>query len=362
VRPTTWLLFASFVLGCGGSVSASDGSVPGDGALPDGSIGVDAGPTDCPLPLSCDATPPTPGAIVDWRHNNPWQTPLVTAQGDDRHRGRDLLLRVGEPQWALAKFAYGPADDDLKDEDVDMWLLRDCGSTWEFLGTATTTNDGDHVTVEGVEDSGGWVYFQIPPSAELGVGRHRIHFVVEGDHTEADQIIDVIDSDIPLVVSDVDGTLTESETAQFTTLLTGTPPAAQPYAADLLWELAGKGYTIFYVTARPEWLATVTHEWLNMQGFPPGLVHTTLTFTGATNTAAETFKTAELADISARIGHPPSYAFGNTLSDAGAYSNASIDPGSRYLYQYTGDLLGGTYLASYADLLGPVSALAPMCP
>ncbi|NIR41391.1 MAG: hypothetical protein GWO04_43630, partial [Actinobacteria bacterium] len=168
------------VAGCGGGADATDtspldGGGVGDAGTPapdagpdlvdagvaeDATVGVDAAaPTLCPLALACDASPPSPGPTSDWRHSV--ASEITVLQGAPRHRGRDLILRADDPQWALAKFAYGAADDDLKDEDVDILLLRGCGTTWERLGTATTTGDGDHATVEGVEDTGGRVYFPI---------------------------------------------------------------------------------------------------------------------------------------------------------------------------------------------------------
>src|SRR5690606_39947403 len=66
------------------------------------------------------------------------------------------------PIWLLGKFAYGEIDKDLKDEQVDVYVLRNCTGAWELLGSAMTTEERAHPTVEGVEDTGGWVYFQVP--------------------------------------------------------------------------------------------------------------------------------------------------------------------------------------------------------
>ena len=55
------------------------------------------------------------------------------------------MLSRDEPQWALAKFAYGLSDDDLKDEEVDVWVMRGC-ATWERLATAETTEDDGTIT------------------------------------------------------------------------------------------------------------------------------------------------------------------------------------------------------------------------
>ena len=284
---TRWVLTLSLAAaGCGGAVATDASPADSGGAdstMPDASV--DSGEREdtavadtavsCPPPPSCNAPPPDPGPVEDWRHSI--QTPITTAQGSERHRGRDLVLRTTDPQWAIAKFAYGLADKDLEDEDVDIFLLRDCGTSWELLGTATTTEDStSHPTIERVEDDGGRVFFPIPAAATLGVGRHRIHFVVRGDHSTADQYIQVVDGSERFVVSDVDGTLTDGELAEFLTLLTGPSPAVNPGAPAVLRALSDRGYTILYLSARPDWLTARTHEWTRERGLPDGLVHVTL--------------------------------------------------------------------------------------
>lgn len=311
----------------------------------------------CPPMPTCATPPPSFGATVAWRHLS---TRVTVALGASQHRGRDLFLREGDPQWALAKFAYGLADTDLTDEDVDIWLLRDC-TRWEMLGTATTTTDGAHTTVEGVADNGGRVYFPIPTERRLGVGWHRLLFVVRGDHTTAEQWINVLPAGARVVVSDVDGTLTESENAALLSLLTGPPPAANAGGAEMMQALVSRGYHVFYLTARPEWLAASTHTWLNLRGFPRGVVHTTLGLTGAVGTAAQTFKTDELRAFVTRFGAPPDFGFGNTDSDVGAYSGTMLPASGAYYYRFAGDLRGGTRVDDYNTLVSRFRALPAVC-
>lgn len=317
----------------------------------------DAGPRTCALPPACDAPLPDLGATSDWRHAI--ATPITVAMGAARHRGRDLFLTHTDPQWALAKFAYGLADDDLKDEDVDLYLDRGCSGAWEMLGTATTTNDGDHATVEGVEDTGGHVYFEIPSALRLEAGRHRIVFVVRGDHSVAEQWIDVVPASTRFVVTDVDGTQTSSETAAWGSLLTGTGPDAQPHGAEALHAFARRGYRIFYLTARPDWLEPRTHAWLVEMGYPPGLVHTTLGLTGATGAPAETFKTEELAALAARFPGGIAWGIGNTDTDAGAYVSAGLPMDHIVSYQF--DDARATRVDDYATLVTLAEGLAPIC-
>jgi hypothetical protein len=331
----------------------SDSDTDADGGGDDGGPGA-----DCPPPPACDETLPDLGLIQAWRHTI--ESPITVGSGDPRHRGRDLYLREGDPQWALAKFAYGLADQELNDEDVDVWLLEECGSTWQKLGTATTTDGSTlHDTVEGVEDTGGRVYFEISESVVLGVGRHRVLFVVLGDLSTADQYIEVLPADARFVVTDIDGTQTESETEDWTSLL-GASVGAQPYGAELMWSFSRRGYRVFYLTARPEWLDALTREWLAATGYPPGIVHTSLTFTGALGAAAETFKTGELEALQSRFTGAPDYAIGNTATDAAAYENAGVPPEHAYSYQFDPGA-SGTQVDDYSTLVPVIDALPSLC-
>lgn len=313
----------------------------------------------CTAIPKCDAAPPSLGAAKAWNHSV--ASPLVTAAGSPNHRGRDLFLNPGDTQWIIGKFAYGLIDKDLKDEKVDVYLLRGCGTTWEKLGTATTTKDGAHETVEGVDDSGGRVYFKVPANKTLAAGRHRVKLVVQGDLTSTDLFIEVVPKGAPVFVSDVDGTLTDSENAEFPALLTGTLPGVHPSAAADYQALAAKGYHPVYLTARPEWLVGRTRELLDKNGFPPGIVHTTVTKTGATGDAAAAYKTNELAMLSAK-GLLPTYGFGNTASDAQAYQSAKISPlKNRVFYQFTDSVYGGRRIEDYGAITAELKGLAPLC-
>lgn len=309
---------------------------------------------ECDAPPTCDVELPTTEE-TDWRNTS---TRLTTAMGSPRHRGHDLHLRAGEDAWALAKFSYGIADDDLEDEDVEVWLLRNCVGTWERLATIVTTeSDGDHPDVLGAIDDEGWVFHRIGPLPE---GRHRVHFIVRGDLSTADQFIDVLAPNDRLVMSDVDGTLTEEEAAEFVTLLSGPSPDAQPGSPELYWSFVRRGYRMFYVSARPHWLATRTHEWLAERGYPPGIVRVTQTGTGIFGSAAVEFKTGVLADLATRVDIIPEYAFGNKESDAEAFEAASVP--NRMLYQMDeGDLFGGRAFDDYSALSDEVEALPLLC-
>jgi len=339
--------------GSGGGGGSGGGTGGGGGDISGGVPGAWCQP----IP-ACDAAPPDPGPKLDWNHT---LSAITAAAGTPNHRGRDLFLNPGEPQWIIGKFAYGLSDKDIKDERVDVYLLRDCGQSWELLGSTHTTEEDQHATVEGVEDSGGHVYLEIPADKALGPGRHRVRLVVRGDLSATDLFIEVVPPGTPMFVSDVDGTLTGTETEEFTALLSGELPDMHSDAPAVFHALVAKGYHPMYLTARPEWLVGRTRQFVDTYGFPPGIVHTTLTLTGATGASAATYKTAELAGLTER-GMLPAWAFGNTETDAEAYDSAGVMPiGQRVFYQFNDAIFGGRRIESYTELLAEVEALPSLC-
>jgi hypothetical protein len=343
MRRLAVLAFAPLLAGCGGALAQSS-----DVSLTDFS-------SPClPLPACVEPGPPAVEE-ASWRHTSS----NLVALGAANHRGRDQLVVVGEPQWILGKFAYGLVDKDLKDEDVAIFVHRGCSGTWEALGTATTSKDGDHPAVLGVEDSGGRVYFEIPEARRLEVGRHRVRLVVKGDLTWTDLFLQVVEPTTALFVSDVDGTLTTSEFKEFEELLEGEVTEAHHAAPEALGLLARRGYLPVYLTARPEWLTERTREFLRERGFPPGVIHTTTSLTGALGGAAAAFKESELAALAGQ-GFVPRWAFGNKPSDGDAYAKAGIAPLSNRVFYRMNDVHGGRRIEDYAELLAELAA-TPSC-
>lgn len=376
-------VLAAFVAGCGSS-STTDPATPGGAdasndagidvvvetgtdaapdvieepdAGPDAEGGVDAG---CDLPPVCDAPLPPLGSPRGFRHTS---SEITAALGSPRHRGRDLFILEGDDAWALGKFAYGALDDDIKDEDVDVYLERGCSGSWTFVGTYPTTDDGDHETVHGVEDTGGRVFVNLTEEGLplLERGRHRLLMVVGGDLSSAEQLIEVVHPEAKVVVTDIDGTLTSSEYAALTDVV-GLPPAeAHPGASEVMNAFAERGYHLFYLTARPEWMMPLTREWLPMRGFPPGVLHTTLSKAGALGGDAVAYKTAELAWLQDHTGIVPTYGFGNKDSDVEAYVNGGVEPSRCYYYDLDGDLQGGNAHSDYEGLVGMAESSPVAC-
>jgi hypothetical protein len=343
----------------GGSGGVATGGVGGTGALGGnaGSGGAAGSGNGCaPLP-TCDGPLPNVGPKRDWKSIT---SSITAATGFANHRGRDLILLPTADQWILGKFAYGIIDKDIHGEEVDVWLERDCAGNWEKLGTELTTNDGDHATVEGVDDTGGRIYHQLSATKKLGIGRHRALLVVAGDLTTTEVLIDVVPAGTSYFLSDIDGTLTTAETEEYSALLTASVSGTHPDAPAALQLLAQKKYRPLYLTARPEFLVGRTREFVTTHGFPKGIVRTTLAL-GATGTAATSFKQNAINALTQK-GFVVDFAFGNTVSDADAYFLSNIQPNDhRIFFQYTDSAHNSRRIESYGELLGDFGALAPVC-
>jgi phosphatidate phosphatase PAH1 len=271
----------------------------------------------------------------------------------------------GSPQWVLAKFAYGPEDKDIEDENVAIYVLRDCGTSWESAGTFRTTTEGSHAEVLGVADQGGQIYVDLAkvlPGGPLGIGRHRVHLVVPGDGSVVDLYLEVLAPGARIAVSDIDGTLTESENAVVWDVLTDDKAGANPGAADVMKELSGRGFYMFYLTARPHWLEPTTRKWLTMRGFPPGIVHTSLTATGRTGPEAAAFKSGELSLLKQATGLVPALGFGNMPSDVIAYSNAGLSKAGTFFFKLAENANGAVVHDDYRTLVPKLSVLPKSCP
>lgn len=297
-----------------------------------------------PVP-SCEGSPPGGTERGRW---NRISSRLSARAGRPHHRARDLMLGEGDRAWALAKFAYGATDKDLEGEDVEVWLDSGCTQTWRPLGVVRTTTDPTHATVEGVEDEGGRVFVDL---GVLPVGRHHVSFRVKGDLSRAEQIIDVVPRGAKWVVTDIDGTLTESEASVVGEVVTGRASEARQDAAVVLGILASRGYHIAYVTARPDWLVGSTRDWLAEEGFPPGVVHTSDSSLGLFGAPATEYKVEDIRSMATHIGAVPSYGFGNKASDVSTYQQVGIAPANTAYIQLDGDLGGGIGIESYSELV-----------
>ncbi len=307
----------------------------------------------CGIAPSCDATPPR---IAAHGHR--------ALFGNPKHFGRDFYLNETDEQWVIAKFQYSAflKYNPLVHSEVVIQLLRDCGSTWETLGTALTTAPGEHPTTLGVADDGGLVYFQIPEDKRLGLGRHRVRLVATSDGTATELFLEVLPRGSSIFVSDVDGTLTTSELVEALDGILNKIPEAHDGAAPLYQGLVAKGYHPLYLTARASNLVQRTREFLTARKFPNGVVQTSAApLLGLSGNKGAAFKAAVLQDLEDR-GFHIAYGFGNTDVDAKAFASIDLPDAGKYFYDYPGySAYGGGQDFSDYKQLEDVKAAADLC-
>lgn len=268
------------------------------------------------------------------------------------------MVGVGRPQVLIGKFAYGPFDKDLKDEDVDVFLQREppCGA-WSSLGSFATSEDGQYGTQYGIADDGGRVFFTIPPSQGLPRGRYPVRMLVKGDHSVAALTLYVVEPQTEAVVFDIDGTLTTDDfqliTQLFDQLLAGTySPKAYTGGEQIVGAWAQKHYLPVYLTGRPDFLRKITASWLVQQGLPPGPLHLTDTNAQALPTASGVgqYKTDFLNKLKSE-GLKLSAGYGNATTDIQAYAAAGVAKSRTFIIGTNAGADGTTALPDYPSQL-----------
>ena len=238
----------------------------------------------------------------------------------------------GAPRLLVAKFAYGLVDKDLKGEDVAIFVQEDapCGP-WRLLGTAVTSEDGEHGTRGGIEDDGGRIFFPIPADLARPVGSHQIRMVVTGDRSQAAFTLHVLRPGTAAVVFDIDGTLTTDDGQVVKQLLGRVSgrrhvPAMRPGADAVVRAWAEAGYFPIYLTGRPQILRRDTEAWLRDKGFPAGALRTAATLGDVlpTSWGVARYKTEALRGWRDAARLEIHAAYGNAETDIEAYREAGI--------------------------------------
>ncbi len=270
-----------FVLGC-----AAHAHVPDTGALAQ--------------PDVCDGVPSA--RTTSFRHEDHW----VLAQiGETRHRGVDLVaLETDDTQRLGGKLAYTAADENLKDEDAEVFACTE--GDWRSLGEVRT-------------DKHGRFELELAGDARLPVGMRDLYAHVRGDGSGVRFLAVVAPVGTSVLVSDVDGTLTSSENAVVGTVLTGDDAGHQPRAPEVFTQT---DQLVVYVTARGDQFTNLTRHWLLQHGFPLGPLRLAPSIAILPGSATVDFKTKTLVDLAI----PISAGIGNRGSDIDAYTNVGLAP------------------------------------
>jgi phosphatidate phosphatase PAH1 len=287
---------ALVLVGC-----ASRGPVgvdPAEGGSSSGKADGTAGVPD----VRCDGEPDA-GPAGDWRH---FSSNLV-AELSPKHRGFDLVTNASADTQSIEGWiSYGTIDKALEDEDVDVFACRE--SQWQNIGSARTDDEGHFALALGDD--------------RLPVGLRDMFVSVVGDRSGTGFLAYVAPDASPLVVSDVDGTLTSSENAFLETLTLGIEPDAQPNAADAYQRATNEGFQLVYVTARGNQNTDLTRQWLTDKGFPRGPVRLSPSFVTLPGQDTIDYKTSTIQALADAL--PLQAGVGNRDSDITAYTNVGV--------------------------------------
>ncbi len=265
---------------------------------PDVNVGTESVPD-----VRC-AGAPDAGPTTGWRHT---ASRLISEYGESHHRGMDLIATTGDATQTLTgKVTYGGTDKDLEDEDVDVFACID--RAWARIGTSRTDDDGRFsLTLTG--------------DARLAAGMRDMYLSVRGDRTGATFLALVAPAGSRILVSDIDGTLTASENAYPTALVTGGDVAAQPDAAAALMTAAVRGVIVVYISTRGDRFTQDTRDFFAAKGFPRGPIHLPTSIVTIPGEDTVEFKTAAIADLAS---FDLVAGIGNRATDVAAYRNNGL--------------------------------------
>jgi phosphatidate phosphatase PAH1 len=204
--------------------------------------------------------------------------------------------------------SYAAIDKALEDEDVEVFACR--AGAWQRVGAARTDEEGHFALA-------------LSGTGRQPVGLRELFVSVVGDRTGVRFLGYVAPAGSPLVVADVDGTLTSSENAFFETIVLGIEPGARAGAARAFGDATARGRQVVYVTARGNQYTTATRDWLDHHGFPRGPVRLARSFVTLPGADTVDFKARAVSALTA-AGLAVAAGVGNRASDITAYGAAGL--------------------------------------
>jgi len=278
-------------------------------------------PDPGPLPFSVAATAlDTEAAQYQIDHN-----PRVKDSGADylgvpggvgaiTTQAVDAALLDGGAQPILGRMARSPVElglggDPIPGEWVSAWRL-DAAGDWTQVGRARTDDDGGYA-------------FALSGDDRFGVGSHWVYGVLEATGSCVEHGYFLWPAGTPVVVTDIDGTLTLDDTELALQIGDGSyVPRAYTAAADLMNAWRDKGYQVVYMTARPHVFRAETRAWFARFGYPAGPIITANALVLGEDAVA--YKSAWMSWIQDDLGWDVAAAYGNADSDIAAYEATGV--------------------------------------
>ena len=298
-----------------------------------GGGGADAGPFA--TELRCPVPGPLPFVLDDTTWRIPDDANNVTLEPRLKHQPADVLGNpdVGFARGDLAGDAplesghyiargvmartennRGLFAEEITSELVSLWQYSEAGG-WQQLGSQETGTFADGNPGQYAIDTGSgfppadFVVLYAVLNAEPSCGAHYMFAMPTGRQ---------------VVVTDIDGTLTESDDEIVTQVSDGNyDPLEKASASAVMRAWFAKGYPVIYLTARPHLLRSESRAWLDAHDFPPGAMITATDF--VFDESARVYKGAWVKRIRNDLGWDVVAAYGNADSDIQAYEDAGID-------------------------------------
>jgi len=311
-----WTLVSTLLATACTTLPSADPGGTGPGETESGSNGDDGdaaggGTTTALSDVRCTGTPDA-GPRRSFRHTT---SKIISALGHPQHRGFDLVAAASAAAQSIEGWiSYTIADKALEDEDVDVFACFAAG--WSKLGTARTDDEGHFALA-------------LADANRLPVAMRDLYVSVVGDRTGTAFLAYVAPDGTPLLVSDIDGTLTSSENAFTESLVTGTPPDPQPGAAAAFSDAVARGYQLVYVTARGSQYTAATRTWLAANNFPRGPLRLSPSFITLPGSDTIEYKTSTIEAI--QTGFTVLAGIGNRASDVTAYGNVGLDGAATFV-------------------------------
>jgi phosphatidate phosphatase PAH1 len=190
-----------------------------------------------------------------------------------------------------------------------------------------------------------------------------VRFTVLGDGTTVSSWLWLLPAGTHVVVTDIDGTLTTSDTQLFQQLLDKNHvPEAYPGARDLTQAHAELGWIVVYLTGRPDFLTQVTRDWLRDLDFAPGPVHLARRAGDVlpTTSGVGAYKQRYLEELAGH-GAVVDFAYGNATTDIDAYLGFGLAPADVWIIgPHAGERATNAIRDDWQPRIDEVDALPPV--
>lgn len=180
----------------------------------------------------------------------------------------DIFCVLPEDATETQAMIYGTFEFFIPISDgtlIDLYILKD-------------RRNGNWICYDTQQTKKGKVGFKVPLEIQKKVGRYNIRMVVQNDPSQmACGSLFIAEKNTPMVCFDIDGTLTVGNEELLKQLALDLAninynTKLRRQAVELTKWWWAKGYILVYLSGRQGSAYNLTRNWLDVTGFPPGLI------------------------------------------------------------------------------------------